>query len=64
MATKYPIFSADSHLEISPQRWTGRVPEKFRDRAPRLIKLPNGGDGIVVENRSVYVLGLAVAGKP
>jgi uncharacterized protein len=64
MATTYPIFSADSHLEISPQRWTARVPEKFRDRAPRLIKLPNGGDGIVVENRSVYVLGLAVAGRP
>jgi uncharacterized protein len=63
MATKYRLFSADSHLEISPQRWTARVLEKYRDRAPRLIKLPNGGDGIIVENRSVYVLGLAVAGR-
>lgn len=64
MARNYRLFSADSHLEISPGRWTERVPEKYRDRAPRLIKLPNGGDGIIVENRPVYVLGLAVAGRP
>ena len=64
MASKYSLFSADSHLEISPSRWTDRVPEKYRDRAPRLIKLPNGGDGIIVEGQPVYVLGLAVAGRP
>jgi predicted TIM-barrel fold metal-dependent hydrolase len=64
MASKYRLFSADSHLEISPERWTPRVPEKYRDRAPRLIKLPNGGDGIIVEGQPVYVLGLAVAGRP
>lgn len=58
------LFSADSHLEISPERWTKRVEEKYRDRAPRLVKLPNGGDGIVVENRPLYVVGLAIAGKP
>jgi predicted TIM-barrel fold metal-dependent hydrolase len=40
------------------------VPEKYRDRAPRLITLPNGGDGIIVEGQPVYVLGLAVAGRP
>ena len=64
MASKYRLVSADSHLEISPERWTNRVPAKFRDRAPRLIKLPNGGDGIIVEGRPVYVVGLAIAGKP
>ena len=64
MASKYRLFSADSHLEISPGRWTDRVPEKYRDRAPRLITLPNGGDGIIVEGQPVYVLGLAVAGRP
>lgn len=64
MPSKYRLFSADSHLEISPQRWTGRVPARYRDRAPRLVKLPNGGDGVVVEGRPLYVLGLAIAGKP
>src|ERR687892_1084145 len=64
MASKYGLFSAESHLEISPDRWTKRVPAKYRDRAPRLVKLANGGDGIIVENRPMYVLGLAIAGKP
>jgi hypothetical protein len=64
MATKYRLFSADSHLEISPSRWTDRVPEKYRDRAPRLVKLANGGDGIIIEGRPLYVVGLAIAGKP
>lgn len=64
MASAYGLFSADSHLEISPERWTRRVPEKYRDRAPRLVKLPNGGDGVIVEGRPLYVLGLAIAGKP
>ncbi len=64
MASKYNLFSADSHLEISPDRWTSRVPAKYRDRAPRLVKLPDGGDGIIVEGQDVYVLGLAITGKP
>ncbi len=64
MASKYRIFSADSHLEISPDRWTPRVPAKYRDRAPRMVKLSDGGDGIIIEGRDVYVLGLAITGKP
>jgi predicted TIM-barrel fold metal-dependent hydrolase len=64
MARQYRVISADSHLEISPERWRGRVPAKFRDRAPRLVKLANGGDGVIVENRPLYVLGLAITGKP
>ena len=60
MAGKYHLLSADSHLEIAPDRWTQRVPAEFRDRAPRRIKLPNGGDGIIVENRNLYILGLAI----
>jgi len=64
MPSNYRLFSADSHLEISPSCWTDRVPEKYRDRAPRLVKLANGGDGIIIEGRPLYVVGLAIAGKP
>jgi predicted TIM-barrel fold metal-dependent hydrolase len=64
MPSNYQLLSADSHLEISPSRWTDRVPEKYRDRAPRLVKLANGGDGIIIEGRPLYVVGLAIAGKP
>jgi predicted TIM-barrel fold metal-dependent hydrolase len=64
MAREYRLISADSHLEISPDRWTSRVPRKYRDRAPRLVKLASGGDGVLSENTPLYVLGLGVAARP
>ena len=64
MAGKYRLLSADSHLEFSPDRWTDRVPAQHRDRAPRRVKLTDGGDAVIVENTPLYVLGLAITGKP
>jgi predicted TIM-barrel fold metal-dependent hydrolase len=64
MAYPYRVISGDGHLEIPPQMWTDHVPRAWRDRAPRLIKLPNGGDAVVMEGRDPYVLGLAMGGKP
>ncbi len=49
MAREYRNISGDSHLEIPCDFWTPRVPEKYRDRAPRRIKLPSGGDGFIGE---------------
>jgi predicted TIM-barrel fold metal-dependent hydrolase len=62
--TKYKVVSGDSHLEISPGRWSDRVPAKYKERAPRLVTLPHGGDGIIIEGREVYTLGLAITGAP
>src|SRR5207245_5955101 len=39
--------SGDSHLQIPPDRWTHRVPAQYRDLAPRRIRMPQGGDGVV-----------------
>lgn len=64
MARRYNVISGDSHLEISPARWTDRVPTEWRERAPKLVKLASGGDGWIIENRPPYVLGLAITGKP
>src|SRR5687768_2298372 len=64
MARQYRLISADSHLEISPDRWTNRVPIAHRDRAPRLVKLASGGDGVLSENTPMYVVGLGVAARP
>jgi predicted TIM-barrel fold metal-dependent hydrolase len=47
MARTYRLISGDSHLQIPPDRWTHRVPEKYRDLAPRRIRLPQGGDGVL-----------------
>jgi predicted TIM-barrel fold metal-dependent hydrolase len=41
---KYRYISGDSHLEIDSKHWIGRVPEIFRDHAPRLMRQPDGSD--------------------
>jgi predicted TIM-barrel fold metal-dependent hydrolase len=64
MARQYRLISADTHLEISPDRWTPRVPRAHRDRAPRLVKLADGGDGVMSEGTELYVVGLGVAARP
>ena len=58
MTRTYQVISADGHIETPPDVWLKYVPEKWRDRAPRLVKLPDGGEGWVVENRP---LGVAVS---
>ena len=51
----YRCISADSHLEIPPDRWVHRVPEKYRDRVPKRVLAANGGDSIVDdEGRETY----------
>jgi len=49
-----PLVSSDGHLEVRPERWTGRMPAALRDKAPRTIKLPDGGDAILVEGQKPY----------
>lgn len=51
MPRHYKIISADSHLDLRPERWTSRVPKRWRDRAPRTVILANGNEAIIVENR-------------
>lgn len=43
-----PLISSDGHLEVRPERWTPRMPAGYRERAPRTVKLPDGGDAILV----------------
>jgi len=37
-ARTYQCILGDSHLEVDSKDWIHRVPEKFRDRAPWLIR--------------------------
>jgi predicted TIM-barrel fold metal-dependent hydrolase len=46
---EYELLSADSHLEVKPERWTHRIAEEYRDHAPHTVTLPDGGDGFVVD---------------
>jgi len=49
MAKQYRLISSDGHLEVPPERWRSRVPSQYRERAPRTVRLPNGGDGLLLE---------------
>ena len=41
---QYRYISGDSHLEIDSKHWLDRVPVKYRDHVPRLVRQPNAGD--------------------
>jgi len=44
----YKFISSDSHLEIPPERWVHRVPQQYRDLAPRRVTLGDRGDAIQI----------------
>jgi predicted TIM-barrel fold metal-dependent hydrolase len=54
MVTQYDFISSDTHLEVLPERWTGRVPSKYRDRMPRTVPHPDGGDAIQIEGAPLF----------
>ena len=43
--TKYRIVDADCHILEPPDIWQNWLPEKYQERAPKLIKDADGGDG-------------------
>jgi predicted TIM-barrel fold metal-dependent hydrolase len=49
-----PLISSDGHLEVRPERWTPRMPARYRERAPRTVTLPDGGDALLVEGQAPY----------
>ncbi len=46
---KQKIISGDGHLEIDSKWWADRIPKEHRERAPRVVRLPDGGDGWIIE---------------
>ena len=63
MARHYELISADGHVETPPDPWVRYVPEKWKDRAPRLIKLDDGGEGWVVEGQPLLRNGQNITGR-
>lgn len=62
MSRKYQIISADGHVETPPDTWAKYVPEKWRDRAPRLIEMPDGGQAWIVEGQPILHNGQNITG--
>lgn len=51
---QYDFISSDTHLEVLPERWTGRVPAKYRDKMPRTVAHPDGGDALYIEGAPLF----------
>lgn len=62
MARNYRYISADSHYESPPEQWTHRVAKRYRERAPRRIKLADGRDGLLLEGKSLIYGGTSLFG--
>jgi len=54
MANPYEFISSDTHLEVLPERWTGRVDAKYRDQMPRTVPHPDGGDALYIEGAPLF----------
>jgi len=63
MARRYQVISGDGHIETPPDGWLAYVPEKYRNRAPRLIRLPDGSDGWIVEGQPMLHNGQNIKGR-
>ena len=44
-----PIISADSHITEPPDTYTARIEQRFKDRAPHVVRDPERGDLFVIE---------------
>lgn len=59
---KYEAVSADAHIECSPEEWVGRMPANLRDKAPRVMKVDGGGDGVSIAGDPPMPLGMQCTG--
>ena len=59
------LVSVDDHVVEPPDMWEGRLPARWKDRAPRLVHKADGTDVWVFEGQQIPNIGLnAVAGRP
>jgi predicted TIM-barrel fold metal-dependent hydrolase len=63
MTRYYRIISADGHIETPPDPWVRYVPNKWKNRAPRLIDLPDGGQGWLIEGQPMLLNGQNITGR-
>ena len=59
------FISVDDHVVEPPHMFDGRMPAKYADRAPRVVRTPAGDDVWQFEGATIPNIGLnAVAGRP
>lgn len=59
------MVSVDDHLVEPPTMFDGHLPERYRDRAPKIVRKESGADVWTFEGAEIPNIGLnAVAGRP
>jgi uncharacterized protein len=58
MGRQYKIVSGDGHIDLNPDVWRSRVAAKWRERAPKRVKMPNGSDAVVVDGGKPNTIGV------
>jgi predicted TIM-barrel fold metal-dependent hydrolase len=62
---RYTVISADDHIVEPPDTFTGRVPSKFADRAPKVVERDDGSQTWVFDDHEIPNVGFnAVVGRP
>jgi predicted TIM-barrel fold metal-dependent hydrolase len=63
---EYHVISTDNHIIEAPNAFVDHLPDEFRDRAPRILRGADGGDGWSFDGKPpANTFGLnAVAGRP
>ena len=54
----YRIISSDSHVMEPPDLWTSRAEPKFMDRAPRIVRMEDGHDYWVCDDKKLISVGI------
>ncbi|MBO0879591.1 MAG: amidohydrolase [Mycobacterium sp.] len=62
----YRVISTDNHIIEAPNTWSDYLPAEYKDRAPRIMRGADGGDGWSFDGKPpTNTFGLnAVAGRP
>lgn len=58
MPRQYKVISGDGHIDLNPDVWRDRVAAKWRERAPKRVKMPNGSDAVVVDGGEPNTIGI------
>jgi len=58
MARQYKCISGDGHIDLNPDIWRERVQSKWRERAPKRVKMPNGSDAVVIDGGKPNTIGI------
>src|SRR5213592_523727 len=61
----YTVISVDDHIVEPPDTFEGRVPQKFAERAPRVVDTDDGGQTWMNDGTTLPTVGFhAVVSRP